>query len=704
MPLRSVFTMLALITLLTFSYDWSASASNEITWAPSSLSQNATIGTTSSVQVDLISGASLMNLQLTVVPELSPYVYTSPSTFSVSRGVPQSVTLFFSIPKGTPERTLNGTIHLRSGNKVIARPLPVTINLRQPTSTEIPLALALPSPDRITIDPNLENTPLVKDEIDIFFKDPTPQAAILALITQIGGVIIGTIPDLNLYQVQTAQEGYENLSNVIDVVAQDPIVDLAIHHTLSNSSRIPNDPGFPQSYGPAIINLPAAWDIAIGSNAVNIAIVDGVFDNKHPDLQGNIGKPAVNSAPLVESHGTQVAGIVGAKGNNARDITGTMWNASLFLYSVASPSIPNTNDDILVIQKVNQAIRDHVSILNFSGGHECHTINQSCTRDLEENDAVFARFILSAGRVNPGMLWVFAAGNAGTTLFRSSPARLAASYPNVISVSAVDGQGRLAPFSNYGQDITVAAPGVGILSTSIGGTATATGTSFAAPYVAGVAGLMLSVNPNLSGSQMKTIIHDTAEGTGSFDPEQNEVRLLDAFSAVQQASTFGQCLSFLSFVEGNPGIPGDAVFVSALGGMEDLTFDLAHLIPLSSTTNGFTVTVFPPTNVPSVNQVVLLISNLERTGSCQAGAGFGFFPAGRVILNGVRGSYFNVSQSTLQYAVDFLRGQYPACGITINNLFVESLFLGDSSVQPISTLDAVALCPGQNSFAGTPTQ
>jgi|GEM_PF-6021298 len=146
-------------------------------------------------------------------------------------------------------------------------------------------------------------------------------------------------------------------------------------------------------------------------------------------------------------------------------------------------------------------------------------------------------------------------GRVTTSLSLASPARLSAIFPNVVSASAVDDQKELwttilnNPFctrdcgSNYGNQITVAAPGDRIHSDLFqGGCDNAeSGTSLAAPYVTGVAGLILAAannaNRSLNAADMKTIIHDTAEHSGNFDPENNEILLLNAAAAVQRAMT-----------------------------------------------------------------------------------------------------------------------------------------------------------------------
>ena len=126
----------------------------------------------------------------------------------------------------------------------------------------------------------------------------------------------------------------------------------------------------------------------------------------------------------------------------------------------------------------------------------------------------------------------------------NSPARLSKRFRNVAAVSAVGSNSRLSSFSNYGREITAAAPGDRIFSLVPGGgfNSDASGTSFAAPYVTGTAGLLLSVQPDFGGIHLNTIIKYTTTDTGFTDPGGNSVRLLNAARATQQAQ-FGFVVS-----------------------------------------------------------------------------------------------------------------------------------------------------------------
>ena len=518
------------------------------TWNPPNISQQILAGTTLSVPVSFITDVPLSNVRANSSPQLAQFAIISPTFLdTVPSGLSQTLTILLTIPKNTPIGIITGDIVLVSADnpsKIFGPPLPVMIDIQQATPSEIPAGVALPSPDRVVTEPEL-NVPFAKDEIDIVFKDGTPQTTVLNLVSQIGGGFLGSIPEINLYQVQVLSEGFENLSNLINLAQQSSNVVFAIHHFLGNTATFPNDPGTDFSYAPDLINLPSAWDLTTGSKNFSIAIVDQGFGPNHPDLRDNVIKQTPNAA-LLTNHGTRVASIVGAKGNNGIGIAGVMWNAILRLYSAGSPTEPNALDQVLLGSLLLQAINDGSRVVNLSWAIECESNNctQKEQQTLHEIDTFIQQFINIAKSKNKDILWVFAAGNKGVNVRNSSPAGLAPS--NVVSVSAVNNQKRLMDSvlgkSNYGRDITVAAPGVDIYSDIVGGgfnngtfADSASGTSFAAPHVTGVAGLMLSVNSNLTAEVLKVIIKYGASDTGHRDAEGNEVFLLDAFRAVQSA-------------------------------------------------------------------------------------------------------------------------------------------------------------------------
>lgn len=275
---------------------------------------------------------------------------------------------------------------------------------------------------------------------------------------------------------------------------------------LEQASATPNDYSPANQYGVAMMNLDEAWDLTTGSRTVTVGIIDSGIDGDHPDLQENINTDlSRNFSPYftdplddISGHGTFVAGIIGAVGNNGIGITGVNWNVSLVSLRVA-----NLNGDFLVgsvIEAINYANEDGVKIdiLNYSGGGYGY------------GDVVVAR---EQAISNYNGLFVCAAGNDAIDTDINLHYPSSHNLPNLISVGALDSDGDRRAKSNYGLNtVKIYAPGGYIYSTTIDNSyGYNSGTSFAAPQVAGVAALLLSLEEDLTTEQLKTAILESAE-------------------------------------------------------------------------------------------------------------------------------------------------------------------------------------------------
>lgn len=294
-------------------------------------------------------------------------------------------------------------------------------------------------------------------------------------------------------------------------------------NTVVETSRTPDDTQYSSLWGMPMISAPSAWDITTGSSNVVVAVIDTGIEYTHPDLADNIatnpGEIAGNgvdddnngfiddyygydfingdSNPIDDHfHGTHCAGTVGAKGDNGRGVAGVAWSVKLLpvkvLDSYGSGSIA------AVAAGMNYAVKRGVKIMSMSLG----TSSYSSTI---ENAIITAK--------NAGVLVVAAAGNSAqnTDMYPNYPS--ASAQPNVLAVAASNSSDGLAYFSNWGPtSVDLAAPGQTILSTYLSGQyAYASGTSMATPHVAGMAAMLLSVNPTLSYSQVKDILITTVD-------------------------------------------------------------------------------------------------------------------------------------------------------------------------------------------------
>jgi len=211
--------------------------------------------------------------------------------------------------------------------------------------------------------------------------------------------------------------------------------------------------------------------------------------------------------PMDENgHGTHCAGIVGAEGDNNLGIVGVNWHVEIMpLKFMGRGGFGSTKDAIEAINYVIARKKEGVNVRVISASWG----STSRSKALED-------VIRKAGEAD--ILFVAAAGNDNTDNDRRPHYPSNYKLPNVLSVAALDRKDERASFSNYGvQSVHVAAPGKEILSTWLGGKYEEhSGTSMATPFVAGVAGLILSVEPNLSVKEVRDRLIDTVDKLDSL--------------------------------------------------------------------------------------------------------------------------------------------------------------------------------------------
>lgn len=345
---------------------------------------------------------------------------------------------------------------------------------------------------------------------------------------------------------------------------------------------VPNDPLFSQLWGlystgctfcgpdqqTSSIVAPQAWDITQGSDDIVAVVLDTGADLKHADLAANAwvnpqeiagngidddgngfiddvngwnffdGNNQLFTSFVEDEHGTHVSGSIGAVGNNGTGVTGVAWHVKLMSLKFLGGTGVNAGGlTSNAVKGINYAIDIrrrgvNVRVINASWGGP--------------KDSQALRDAIAAAN-DAGILFVCAAGNSGANLddvpdFPSvnsrSPDAFPGAYgralPNVISVAAVDQNGFLASFSNFGHSsVSLAAPGVFILSTvPNGGYDRFSGTSQASPHVAGIAVLLWSQNPSLTPAQVKKRIVDTSEPLPSLVSKTARSGRADAYAAL----------------------------------------------------------------------------------------------------------------------------------------------------------------------------
>lgn len=295
-----------------------------------------------------------------------------------------------------------------------------------------------------------------------------------------------------------------------------------------STSYTVNDPKTKEQNGLAIANLPKAWDITMGDPKVIIGIVDTGADLNHPDLKNklitgyNVLTQGKTPPKDDNGHGTHCAGIAGAETDNRIGVAGTAPKCKIM--PVKALDAKGTGDIFNVALGIIWAVDHGAKVVSLSlGGPKNETVKRAVDYALMKNTVV-----------------VSAMGNDGKNV-KAYPAAL----PGVISVGSIDFDKRRSDFSNYGDWISVVAPGSMIMSTLPTYTTTMTefekekgydyldGTSMACPMVAGVAALVLSRNPDYTPAEVKERIESTATdlGTKGFDTQYGH-GLINAAKAV----------------------------------------------------------------------------------------------------------------------------------------------------------------------------
>ena len=298
------------------------------------------------------------------------------------------------------------------------------------------------------------------------------------------------------------------------------------------------------------MQLPQAWNLTTGSPTVTVGVLDSGIDPNHEDLKANLNTSlgqnytddglAAWTDPV--GHGTHVAGIIGAVGNNGKGIAGVCWNVKLVSLRVfkrtydENGNIKGTGKMDWVVDAVKYAINHQIPIINYSGSGNSQN---KTLRDAISN--------------YPGLL-VCSAGNGKdhdnndktpnipVDMDTDSLKFYPACYPNdnIISVANTTSSDQLASTSNYGATtVDLGAPGSNIYSTIPGGSYDyKSGTSMASPQVAGVAALIQAYNPNMDALQIKQVILNSVDPVSALSGKCVSGGRLNAYKALQKTQSY----------------------------------------------------------------------------------------------------------------------------------------------------------------------
>jgi hypothetical protein len=352
-----------------------------------------------------------------------------------------------------------------------------------------------------------------------------------------------------VYRVRTALHDGRDVLELANELAANDMFEFAESDAISwvKPMHIPNDTEFNQQWGLHQANnhdmdLPEAWDITMGSGDIVVVVLDSGIDQNHPDIHQLTGETFTGSSSngnpsnACDNHGTAVSGCVAATIDNNQGVAGVAPHCW-----VRAGKIFNELDIFGIC----------FGFLEFQESWAVNGITWAADSGARVTNSSWGGGSPLSGITNAfnttraaGVFHVAAAGNDGSTTI-GWPGNL----DSLIAVAAMSSNGTLASFSTHGNGLFISAPGESIRTTDrsggdgygSGNTTTIDGTSFASPYTAGVAALVLSVDPTLSPDELENILATTAVdyGNGGYDTTYGHgfVNAKAALDAVDDGTT-----------------------------------------------------------------------------------------------------------------------------------------------------------------------
>ena len=497
----------------------------------------------------------------------------------------------------------------------------------------------------------------VSNEKIIRFKDNLSSQEIANTIQTLGGKIKTKLYGTNNTYVISMSSPISALSlksNANIIYAEDNQLFYAM-------DVVPDDPDYAaqQAWNYQMLNLPAAWSLQKGNRNVIVAVVDSGVSTTHPDLKNNLvagwdfvdndSQPSDtvydNNPDDQYSHGTHVAGIISADTNNGIGVAGVAWNVRIMPVRVLGPD--GSGDFATIVQGINWAVSHGANIINLSMGAEM----TSADAPQSFKDALDNAF-------NKGVTVVAAAGNSDGPNNTGGPVNFPANYPSVIAVAALDETENLASYSDYGPEISVCAPGgtgditiadpTGkmVFSTTYDKSAKKdtycymSGTSMAAPHIAGLAALLYSrgmTDPSAIRQQIQShsnVVGSTLNMTGFGLPDA---------AAMLNATT--------------QGLPALQVFYVSISGTNSNA--TSYVSPNSA--GNYSMNKIPPGQV-----YIGAFLDKNANGLVDAGDEFGFYAKSVTIVAGTAVGNINISLSTVPPGVSnvspstYLKSLFPS--------------------------------------------
>ncbi|MBQ7100188.1 MAG: S8 family serine peptidase [Clostridia bacterium] len=409
-----------------------------------------------------------------------------------------------------------------------------------------------------------ENSGYIKNMLLVFFEEDASFFAKLSALRKTGGAVVGSMPEAQLCVVRTSGLNYEKLTALCEEIMLDESVALA---SVCPASRIadqytPNDPftdydWYTEYWNEAepsgnnwwleATDTRAAWGYNSYFEDIDIGIVDGGFNELHEELEGKISFPSASEAKRNNRsyHGTHVAGIIAAKGDNGVGISGICQNSELICVDWSPSDSQMWIGDVAIFFGFGKVVKAGAKVLNFSLGasgslganqrswgsfvQNLDAMLYSCYMSALLNSGYDFVVVQSSGNGNSGGNAVDASANGcfcaiteNNTFIPYSGIKPRDLLDRIIIVGSArveNGAYIQADSSNVGDIVDICAPGVDIYSCSTEGYMSLSGTSMAAPVVTGIASLVWSVDGDLSGADVKKIVCSNTCDTVAPAPE-----------------------------------------------------------------------------------------------------------------------------------------------------------------------------------------
>ncbi|MCP5007798.1 MAG: S8 family serine peptidase [Planctomycetes bacterium] len=380
-----------------------------------------------------------------------------------------------------------------------------------------------------------EKPQYVPGEVIVKYRESASSEAISSLSERLQLVTIDSFPFIGVQQAKISEA--QTVEGMCEELSKMPDVEYAEPNYYQYALITPNDPKYSQQWGLTKIQAETAWDTATDSSNVIVAVIDSGVAYDHPDLKANMWKNpdetpngidddnngiiddiygvnynrnTTSGDPMDDhDHGTHVAGIISAVGNNNTGVAGTTWKTQIialkFLHPTPDGRASGSSAD--AIKAIDYAIKKKADIMNNSWG------GGGFSRAIE--DAI--------KRANAqGILFVAAAGNFN--IDNDSTPHYPSSYnvDNIVAVMATDSADKRSRWGQNGshwgkESVDLAAPGTAILSTvPNGGYQSFNGTSMATPFVSGAAALLKGKNNQWKAAELKARLMATVDKLSSL--------------------------------------------------------------------------------------------------------------------------------------------------------------------------------------------